>query len=194
LDANGDPLADQSKAWNASGSEATFDQWPCVKDNVTGLIWETKTTSGLQSSAYTYTWYNSTGINDGGNAGFGDTGIGTTTDSESGSDNCADGARCDTEKYATDVNLLDICGETNNDWRLPNKNELASLVEVACVRPAINTSVFPAYILGGFWSSSPSVATQWGAWDIAIGGNGGIGIGSKNFPQFVQLVRGVATL
>jgi len=31
-----------------------------------------------------------------------------------------------------------------SDWRLPNVNELASLIETACFTPAINESMFPA--------------------------------------------------
>jgi len=44
--ANGEPLLE-----NAT-------QWSCVKDNVTGLMWEVKTTSpGLHNTNNTYTWY-----------------------------------------------------------------------------------------------------------------------------------------
>src|ERR1035437_6155284 len=32
--------------------------WACTLDNVTDLIWEVKTTSGLRSQIHTYTWYN----------------------------------------------------------------------------------------------------------------------------------------
>jgi len=39
-------------------------------------------------------------------------------------------------------------------WRVPNYKELHSLVERACVNPAINASMFPATPLGFSWSSS----------------------------------------
>ena len=45
---------------------------------MTGLVWEVKTTFGLQNNIFTYTYYNSSGINDGGDWGIGDTGIDTT--------------------------------------------------------------------------------------------------------------------
>ncbi len=46
------------------------------------------------------------------------------------------------------------------DWRLPNIKELKSIVERACVEPAINTAVFysvytPYEPLGLYWTSSP---------------------------------------
>jgi hypothetical protein len=42
-----------------------------------------------------------------------------------------------------------------SDWRLPNKNELASIVEEACYNPAINTFAFPDAPSWYVWSSSP---------------------------------------
>lgn len=44
------------------------------------------------------------------------------------------------------------------DWRLPNKNELESLVEDACHYPAINETVFPNTQKLSYWTSSPYVA------------------------------------
>ncbi len=42
-----------------------------------------------------------------------------------------------------------------SDWRLPNKNELASIVERACFNPAINSTAFPNTPASYVWSSSP---------------------------------------
>jgi hypothetical protein len=44
----------------ALGSGATH--WACTRDNVTGLIWTVKTTSGLRSQSHHYSWYNSNPI------------------------------------------------------------------------------------------------------------------------------------
>ena len=37
---------------------SALGDWACTRDNVTGLIWEVKTTSDLRSQSHTYTWYN----------------------------------------------------------------------------------------------------------------------------------------
>lgn len=42
-----------------------------------------------------------------------------------------------------------------SDWRLPNKNELASIVEYRCYQPAINNQQFPNTTSAWYWSSSP---------------------------------------
>jgi len=41
-----------------------------------------------------------------------------------------------------------------SDWRLPNIKELASIVEQACVSPAIDLAAFPGTASAGYWSSS----------------------------------------
>jgi hypothetical protein len=41
-----------------------------------------------------------------------------------------------------------------NDWRLPNREELRSLVETGCHTPAINTTAFPGFYDAFFYSST----------------------------------------
>jgi len=77
-----------------------------------------------------------------------------------------------------------------NDWRLPNKNELESIVESRCFSPAINEEVFsvtpPAY----FWSSSPYAAVSQGAWSVDFG-YGTVNASVKSGSIHVRLVRDV---
>ena len=76
-----------------------------------------------------------------------------------------------------------------SDWRLPNKNELASIVEEACFNPSINTSVFPNAPASSVWSSSPYAGGSDGAWHVHFGG-GGVVNGGKTHLGHVRLVRG----
>jgi hypothetical protein len=52
------------------------------------------------------------------------------------------------------------------DWRVPNRKELESLVEVACSGPAINLSVFPNDPEYGVWASSPFASYANNAWAV----------------------------
>lgn len=53
-----------------------------------------------------------------------------------------------------------------SDWRLPNKNELASIIEHACSGPAINEEVFPGTTSAEFWTSTPGRREGGYAWRI----------------------------
>jgi hypothetical protein len=75
-----------------------------------------------------------------------------------------------------------------SDWRLPNKNELESIVENSCFVPAINAKVFPATPSKYFWSSSPYAGLADGAWSIDFG-YGSIDASVKNDLFHVRLVR-----
>ena len=201
LDSSGIALTDQTVAWDStSGSEAAFSRWSCVKDNVTGLTWEVKAAAGggLQANDYTYTWYNSTNTNDGGDYGIGDTGVSTTTNYEStpsaavaGSDNCLTNSRCDTEKYVVDVNASNanagICGAT--DWRLPTRHELVSIANNSTSAPAIEANYFPNTLNSYYWSSSPYAGYSSSAWYVFFF-NGYVGSYDKSSSFYVRLVRG----
>jgi len=50
------------------------------------------------------------------------------------------------------ANLAEHGGYT--DWRLPNINELMTLIERACASPTINETVFPNTATGYYWSST----------------------------------------
>jgi len=47
-----------------------------------------------------------------------------------------------------------------SDWRLPNVNELTSLIETACFSPSINETLFPATSLNDYWTSTPFIASS----------------------------------
>ena len=59
-------------------------------------------------------------------------------------------------KTHNDINYLGF-----NDWRLPNKKELESIIENCGTTPAINKTIFPSTVSSSYWSSSPSVANPW---------------------------------
>lgn len=52
------------------------------------------------------------------------------------------------------------------DWRMPNRKELASIVEGACFDPAINLTIFPGTEAKGYWSSSPNNFNESFAWAV----------------------------
>lgn len=76
----------------------------------------------------------------------------------------------------------------HTDWRLPNKNELESLVENRCALPAINAAVFPATPSAYFWSSSPYAPVAHGAWSVDFG-YGAVNASVKSGVINVRLVR-----
>ena len=77
----------------------------------------------------------------------------------------------------------------HSDWRLPNKNELASLVEQRCVSPAINSMIFPSPPTGGsFWSSSPNADVSDSAWGVDFD-SGAVYYNDLNGLNRVRLVR-----
>ncbi len=76
------------------------------------------------------------------------------------------------------------------DWRVPNKNELGSIVDYACAQPALDAQLFPDTQPSGYWTSSPNAFTPQRAW--AINFSYGDHMSSNRTDQLgVRLVRDV---
>lgn len=76
------------------------------------------------------------------------------------------------------------------DWRLPNINELESLVERRCYAPALNAAHFPNTPSYYFWSSSPCANYSETAWFIDFKSGLVLAPGLKRLAVHVRLVRG----
>lgn len=73
-------------------------------------------------------------------------------------------------------------------WRLPNRNELLSLVDTGCITPTINATWFPSPADYYVWSSSPFERFESSAWAVSFN-NGYDGYVSKRSALSVRLVR-----
>ena len=73
-----------------------------------------------------------------------------------------------------------------SDWRLPNRNELLSIVEDSCF-PSINAAIFPS-ASSWFWSSSPNASNSETAWFVNFV-SGHVSASDKISTYWVRLVR-----
>ena len=147
-------------------------EWACTKDNVTGLVWEVKTTSGLRSQAHTYTWFK-TGSPDGDGIVSGGT--------------CAMTGRCDIEKFVADVSATTLCGY--GDWRMPSVKELEGIVDYGRTTVPVDSVFFPNTPSVFMWSGTPSPYASSHAWYVNFGRGDAYFTGrSGAYP--VRLVRG----
>jgi len=78
--------------------------------------------------------------------------------------------------------------QTGLPWRLPNVNELRSIVEEKCVGPAINLSIFPNTPSSHYWSASPHAYYSNHAWYVAFYSGYSNG-NDKDYSLYVRLVR-----
>jgi hypothetical protein len=141
----------------------------CVQDNVTGLMWEVKTTDGgLRDWTKTYTNYS---------AAYNPSNLLNTSTDAGG--------------FVTAVNATNLCGY--NDWRMPDVDELQSIVDygAAYPGPAIDATWFPNTQSGTnsvFWSASPDVSSSILAWFVGFG-DGFVYYNPRSSSHYVRLVR-----
>ena len=105
--------------------------WRCVRDNITGYVWEIKTSDvGLHAADNTYSWYQAE--NNGGFEG-----------ELNGVDTLCTLTQCNTDDYIDAVNAEGLCGFF--DWRLPSHDELLSIVHFGQTQPPlVDQNYFPA--------------------------------------------------
>ncbi|WNC67107.1 DUF1566 domain-containing protein [Thalassotalea nanhaiensis] len=137
---------------SADGSELSTDanEWSCVRDNVTGFIWEVKTVDGgLQDNQHTYSWFEN-------DQGF-----------ENGQPNLGvcSGSDCDTSSYVQAINQQGLCGA--NDWQVPTIRQLHGLIDYSRNQFGVATSFeyFPNTLASEYWSSTLFSTPLWG-WSL----------------------------
>ena len=151
---------------DANGGElpASANNWRCVRDNVTGLIWEAKTDDGsIHDKDNRYRW--------GGLTALGSGTVGSYYN--------------DWNTLVNGSNAESLCGYA--DWRVPSTDELLSLVDHSRFGMAIDSDYFP-YTAFNVWSSSPSAYFTNGAWYVYFY-NGYAGSNYRNSAWQVRLVR-----
>ena len=180
----------------ALGSAAT--DWGCTQDNVTGLIWEVKTTdNGLRDKGWTYTWYSTddasngyNGVDNQATARGGGVGANTCGGTLSGYAN-----QCNTANYVAAVNALTgasrLCGAT--DWRMPALKEMQGLVDFAVpatgANPIIDSTYFPNTVIRWYWTATNYAADPASAWNVGFD-DGVSNAHDKPNGGRVRLVRG----
>ena len=197
-------------AGNGVYSEAP---WACVVDNLTGLIWEVKTTdASLRDKDQAFTWYdpNHGQTDQDGNA---ITFTGTDTNQ-------------DTQDFVNHINTevnsgSGLCGQTN--WRLPTVHEIQGLADYDVVSidpdnitflssPALDTDYFPnarIEALRSYWTANLNVnpdininqnssTDNYFAWVLntigTIASGTGTAVGSTNSTNYVRLVSSSAAV
>lgn len=80
-------------------------------------------------------------------------------------------------------------GAGSSDWRLPNRNELVSLVERKCTNPALNASVFPNTPAQSFWTATPYALNPTLSWFVDFNA-GDVGPAFRSGAKNIRLVRG----
>jgi hypothetical protein len=174
LDVQGKPLPIQDMAWNTGGDSASGERWFCVRDNHTGLVWESKNSDpgSLNHRDYLYVWHDPDTSKNGGFAG----GASTTQ--------CG-GIPCDTRSFVDAMNAQRWCGI--NRWRLPTTAELLSLVVTDHLTLVADRNYFPDTQSSHYWTNQSYAPDNTKAWYVYLS-DGSVASTLKSQPMYLRLV------
>lgn len=144
--------------------EQAEDEAVCIYDENTHLIWENR------NMPYLFSWYNTKGNVNGGNAGF--QGSSGTTASK-----CGPQKLCNTDRYRsvlnkltsqTDETVSGLCNVQN--WRLPKLSELISIMDFEPNNSdtLVDTTYFKSQA-DTYWTSTPVAISPEHAWCVNFG-------------------------
>ena len=156
LDAAGNDLPDSAT------------EWAMVRDNVTGLIWEVKSSdsASLHYAGRTLPWCNTNPATNGGNAGY------------------CEGYGYDTEDFIDELNEAGFGGY--HDWRMPSMADLTTLMHHGQYK-AFSPDYFPN-MSRNYWSGTSSSDNNGSAWYVSY--NGPARTTAKTGKNVVIAVRG----
>ena len=150
------------------------EQWTCVHDTATGLMWEVKSQDDAMRNAQNlYSWSDPEHRTEPGKADGG---------------RCEGDSDCDTNAYVQAMNERNYCG--HDDWRLPTREQLQTLVDQSDQknRVTINKQYFPQTIPSWYWTSSDEDNKEDFAWYVLFR-NGFALSDLKERPKHIRLVR-----
>ena len=146
----------------------TASSWQCVKDNLTGLIWEVKTADkALHDGQQTYSWYN--------------------TDTNTNGGFIGEEKVTNTQAFMKSVNQAALCGFS--DWRLPTRQELESIIDYGQTSLTIDSKIFINIQAKPYWTSVTVSSSPTSAWAINMA-DASDGQHYKGNMHHVMLVRG----
>lgn len=124
----------------------------------------------------------------GSSADFVDNGDGTVTDNITGLMWQKDGfTQRDWEGALSYCENLSLVGY--NDWRLPDVNELQSIVDYTAYNPSIDQAYSPNTVPSNYWSSTPCTSRNHKAWNVNFG-SGSVSYYGKTDIFYARAVRG----
>ena len=150
------------------------EQWTCIHDTQSGLMWEVKAQDDATRNANNlYSWFDPENSSVKGKADGG---------------RCKGEADCDTHAYVRVMNEKKYCGYS--DWRLPTKEQMQTLVYLDNGNEIvkINKQYFPQTMPSWYWTASENSNSDELAWYVLF--RNGLALNDlKERPKHIRLVR-----
>jgi hypothetical protein len=143
------------------------DDWACVRDDVTGIMWEVKTTWGFRDRALKYTNY-SPAWNPVGEYG----------------------SATDATGFINRVNKALLCGY--KDWQLAHTDKVQTIIDYGIDTPGaarVDPAFFPTIKPNWYWNASPNPSSDRTAFAVNFADGSGSNEADRSTPRYAQAIR-----